>query len=190
MSETAAQNTDLTASAVTVDNSQPPSEGNFPTDRASEQPSASQDLSEENAPSDAQHVPFNAADFKALADELKLSPGQVEKLLAFSADCAAHNAQSTAEEKRAQIAAWANETRAFYGAKLEEEIAFALRAADAFGGAALRDLLEETGLGNHPVIIRTLSGIGRTISEDASLGGQPSAPQDKTFAEALYGRKN
>ncbi len=192
MSETA-QHTDLTTPAVAAQNAQTASEGNLSDDSIISQPQPHQDPSDENGSEDVQRVPFSAADFEAfekLAGELKLSPDQVEKLLAFSADCAAHNAQSAAEEKRAQATAWANETRAFYGAKLDEEIAFALRAADTFGGPELRELLEETGLGNHPVIIRTLSGIGRTISEDASLGGVPTAPQDKTFAQALYESKN
>ena len=45
--------------------------------------------------------------------------------------------------------------------------------------SASRELLEETGLGNHPVVIRTLSGIGRTISEDISAGGMPSPAVSK-----------
>ncbi len=141
----------------------------------------------------ADGVSFASADwdtFKRLAAELKLSPEQIEKLVAFEASCAQRKTQAELDEKHQQSATWAQQTRALYGAGLEQEIAFALRAANTFGGPELRTLLEETGLGNHPVIIRTLSGIGRTISEDASAGGVPSAPQDKTFAQALYGKRN
>lgn len=63
----------------------------------------------------------------------------------------------------------------------------AVRAADAFGGPELRALLERTGLGNHLAIVRTFYEIGKSISEDVLPGGKPAAPQDKTFAEALYG---
>ncbi len=155
-------------------------------------PSSQDSFSYENLqPADG--VSFASADwdtFKSLAAELKLSPEQIEKLVAFEASCAQRKTQAKLDEKRQQSATWANETRALYGAGLEQEIAFALRAANTFGGPELRTLLEETGLGNHPVIIRTLSGIGRTISEDTSAGGVPSAPQDKTFAQALYGKRN
>ena len=96
--------------------------------------------------------------------------------------------QQAQEQKRHIVERWAEETRALYGAGLEKELSYALRAADAFGGAELRTLLEDTGLGNHPVIIRTLSEIGKAISEDACPGGKPAAPQDKTFTEALYGK--
>ncbi len=159
-------------------------------DRPREQTSASPDSSQ---PTSSEKVPFNAAElemFKNLAAEWKLTPEQVKKLQTFSNDIAQRTVESAREQKRAQAVAWAHQTRALYGAGLEREIGFALRAADTFGGPELRQLLEETGLGNHPVVIRTLSGIGRTISEDASTGGIPTAPQDKTFAEALYGKRN
>ena len=185
-----AEQTDLTVS-VPAENDVSSRESQTDPDRQTEPETNTQDsLQNGDAP---EKLPFTADDFKAfqtLAQECKLSPEQVDKWLAFQEGCAAHQTQYAQAQKREQVAAWAQQTRAAYGAGLEQEIAFALRAADTFGGPELRALLEETGLGNHPVVIRTLSGIGRTISEDASLGGQPSAPQDKTFAEALYGRKN
>ncbi len=184
------ENTDLTVS-VPAENAASSQESHANLDSPTEQETNTQDSLEKG--SEPEKLPFTADDFKAfktLAQECKLSPEQVDKWLAFQKGCAAHQTQHAQAQKREQIAAWAHQTRAAYGAGLEKEITFALRAADTFGGPELRELLEETGLGNHPVVIRTLSGIGRTISEDASLGGQPSAPQDKTFAEALYGRKN
>ena len=183
------ENTDLTVS-VPAENAASSQEGHANLDSPTEQETNTQDSLEDG--SEPEKLPFTADDFKAfktLTQECKLSPEQVDKWLAFQEGCAMHQTQHAQAQKREQITAWAHQTRATYGAGLEKEITFALRAADTFGGPELRELLEETGLGNHPVVIRTLSGIGRTISEDASLGGQPSAPQDKTFAEALYGRK-
>ena len=191
MSETtspALENTDLTVSSVPEETT--PGLEATPQDQSREQAAHSPDPSN---PSVSEQVPFNVAElesFKNLAAEWKLAPEQVEKLQALSNELAQQTVQSTQDKKRAQTVAWAHQTRALYGAGLEREIGFALRAADTFGGPELRQLLEETGLGNHPVVIRTLSGIGRTISEDASTGGIPTAPQDKTFAEALYGKRN
>lgn len=189
---TALENTDLTNSSATAQNAQTPGETDSTAnaDRTTEQMPDTPDPS--IVPS-LENTPFQAADyevFKQLAHELNLSSEQVEKWLAFEKNCAQHHTQQAQDKKREQIAAWAQQTRAMYGEKLDQEIAFALRAANTFGGPDLRELLEETGLGNHPVVIRTLSGIGRTISEDISAGGMPSAPQDKTFAEALYGKRN
>ena len=139
-------------------------------------------------PEDISFQPDKLQAFKELAGELKLSSEQVQKLVDFETQAARENAAQIDEEKRNIVAEWARQTKALYGAKLDEEISFALRAANAFGGPEFRALLEDTGLGNHPVMIRTLVGIGRSISEDACPGGQPAAPQDKTFAEALYGK--
>ena len=140
-------------------------------------------------PEDVSVQPEKLAAFKALAGELNLSVSQVQKLVDFETQSARENEAKTEAQKREVIAGWARQTKAIYGAQLDEEISFALRAANAFGGPEFRALLEDTGLGNHPIMIRTLVGIGRSISEDACPGGQPAAPQDKTFAEALYGKR-
>ena len=166
-------------------------EASFPADRPAAQGQTTPTTSQENTSVLPAQLPYTPADWvKQLTQQLGLNQEQVDKLLAFETAYAAHQAQLRQEDKNKQFASWARQTRALYGAGLEEEITFALRAANKFGGPELRALLEETGLGNHPVVIRTLSGIGRTISEDACLGGTPAAPQDKTFAQALYGTKN
>lgn len=127
--------------------------------------------------------------FKSLAREINLTQEQAQKLVDYESSFVLRGQADEQEEKRQTLERWAQQTRALYGAKLEEEISFALRAADAFGGPDFRALLEDTGLGNHPVIIRMLSGVGKAIGEDAFPGGKPAAPQDKTFAEALYGKQ-
>ena len=159
-------------------------------DRPSVQPETQLNTPSYEQVSWPQDVPFEPSQvqaFKQLAGELKLSAEQVQKLVDFEAQASQQKQAQLMDAQREQIRQWAEETKAQYGSGLETEITFALRAADTFGGPELRNLLEETGLGNHPVIIRTLSGIGRAISEETCPGGKPSAPQDKTFAEALYG---
>ena len=189
------ENKEINASSATAETSAGPGrEGeNIPPDLPTEQTDAPQDSfapDDIQLPLDVSFAPADLKDFKALSAQLDLSKQQIQKLVDFEAACAKRRAEESAAQKQQQCVAWANETKAQYGAALEQEITFALRAANTFGGPELRALLEETGLGNHPVIIRTLSGIGRTISEDACPGGTPAAPQDKTFAEALYGKRN
>ena len=129
-------------------------------------------------------------EFKTLSRQLGLSPEQAQQLLDLETRFARSKAAHGEEEKRQTLERWAEQTRALYGAECEQAVALAVRAADAFGGPQLRELLEATGLGNHPVIVRTFNEIGKSISEDVLPGGKPSAPQDKTFAEALYGKNN
>ncbi len=136
-------------------------------------------------------LPEGALDeLKNTARELGLTSEQVQKLVDLEARYARTGAQQSEEEKRQIVQRWAEQTKAFYGPRCGEAVALAVRAADAFGGPELRELLQATGLGNHPVIVRTFNEIGKAISEDCMPGGKPSAPQDKTFAEALYGKNN
>lgn len=81
-----------------------------------------------------------------------------------------------------QIAAisieWMDKSRAdkeFGGDKLTENLAVAKKALDAFGTPELTKLLNETGLGNNPEIIRAFFRAGKTISEDTFVGGKPAA---------------
>ena len=123
------------------------------------------------------------SDFAQLVQELHLTSQQAQQLIDFET----RFARQTAKENEAQKAQWVQETQSFFGPQWQQEVSLAVRAADAFGGPELRALLEETGLGNHPVIVRTFNEIGKRISEDVSPGGSASAGADKTFTEALYG---
>lgn len=63
----------------------------------------------------------------------------------------------------------------------------ARQALAKFGSPALREALEQTGLGNHPELIRVFSKIGRAMAED-SIGGARKAPAaEKSTASLLYG---
>ena len=130
----------------------------------------------------------NFASFKQLASELKLPAETAQKLMQWEADIA-HKNEQTADAQRADIVAkWTAQTKEMFGPMYQREIARALSAADRFGGPALRELLEVTGLGSHPVIVKTFHQISQQISEDVSVGGQVHRSTDKTFAEALYGK--
>jgi hypothetical protein len=50
----------------------------------------------------------------------------------------------------------------------------AFRAAKEFGGQELAQVLQETGLGNHPVMVKMFAKIGEKISEDTALGRNSS----------------
>ena len=104
------------------------------------------------------------------------------------------NSFATRSEHRAQVQkeqrdVWVQQTQELLGDKWQEEVSRAVRAADVFGGVELRQLLEETGLGNHPAIVRTFAQVGKRIAEDISAAGAPGACADKTFTQALYGKQ-
>ncbi len=125
--------------------------------------------------------------FLEMARTLQLSVQQAQQLVDLEARLSRENAQEQSRRQQEQVRQWGEQLQQFYGPQWEEAISLAVRAADTFGGPELRALLEETGLGNHPVIVRTFNEIGKRISEDFSAGGSESSGTDKTFAEALYG---
>ena len=93
-----------------------------------------------------------------------------------------------ASQHQQQQEKWVCQVQEEFGPDWQTEVSCAVRAADMFGGPELRQLLEETGLGNHPVIVRTFQAVARCISEDITPGGSTAVAEDKTFAQALYGK--
>lgn len=76
------------------------------------------------------------------------------------------------------------------GAKKAETITFAAKAFDFYGlkkGEGLRLLLDESGLGNHPDMIRFVARVGKDIGEDGFERGGPAAVP-LTATEKFYGK--
>ena len=126
--------------------------------------------------------------FTALAQEIALTPEQAQRLVDLEASYVRTERERADKAREEELRSWTEQTRALFGQNYEAEIARAVAAADAFGGEELRDLLAQTGLGNHPVIVRTFNEIGKRISEDTAAAGQAAPVRDKTFTEALYGK--
>lgn len=61
------------------------------------------------------------------------------------------------------------------------------KAIDAYGGAELRQALDLTGAGNHPVIVAAFYKMSKILSEGNYVGGSPpSKPEAQTAAQKLY----
>ena len=128
------------------------------------------------------------AAFKQTAAQVQLPAESLQKWISYEENRLQMLAQEAEKKQREKIENWAHQTQEAFGSQWQEEVSKAVRAADAFGGTQLRQLLEETGLGNHPVIVRTFHAVARQICEDITPGGAPSATTDKTFTQALYGK--
>lgn len=120
-------------------------------------------------------------DFKQLAGELNLSAPDAQRILDFEVQRLHAAAQDAAR-------AWQQQTRDTYGDNLPRALATAARAVESFGGNELRELLDQTGLGNHPVLIEAFRKAGEHLQEDKIVPSNASASGDKTFTQALYGQ--
>lgn len=53
-----------------------------------------------------------------------------------------------------------------FGTKFDVEVGHAKKALDAYTDKAFKDYMNETGLGNHPALVKAFAKIGRELSED------------------------
>lgn len=128
--------------------------------------------------------------FSEVARELNLSQEDAQKVIDKVAPALAAKQERVMAEARTQWVDAAKADREFGGEKLAENLSVAKRALDTFGTPELRTLLEQSGLGNHPEVIRVLYRAGRAISEDRMVtGGQGGKAQPRGFgdyANSLY----
>ena len=129
------------------------------------------------------------AAFKQVAADLGLSQEQAQSLVDLQAGRvqAAAAEQSAAWEK--QQGDWQAAVRAdreIGGTEMTARVGVAKRAIARFGSPALRKVLTETGLGNHPELVRFAYRVGRAIADDGVI--LPSQPgRRRSAAETLYG---
>lgn len=123
--------------------------------------------------------------FSEVAKELNLPQAAAQKVL----DRMASVIQSSqVEQVKAVSQGWAETSTSdaeFGGAKLQENLGVAKAALDKFGSPELKGLLNESGLGNHPEVIRLLYRAGRAISQDGIVSGAPSSG-NVSKTEILY----
>lgn len=124
-------------------------------------------------------------EFKATAKELKLSQEAAQRLADLQVKALGKQAEQMANVR----AQWLEQTKTdkeFGGEALAENLGVAKKAMEAFATPQLRQLLNESGLGNHPEIVRAFVRVGKAISEDGrvvtgSKSGIPADPAKRLF---------
>jgi len=132
--------------------------------------------------------------FGEVAKDLDLPQEAAQKVLDKVAPVIQAKQAKAVEQARAD---WANESQSdeeFGGENLASNLEIAKSSLNEFGTDALKSLLSESGLGNHPEIIRFMYRAGKAISEDGYVGNSQGAnakgsnvPKDfNGIANALY----
>lgn len=142
------------------------------------------------APEGKAYDPAILESFSGAAKEANLTQDAAQKLI----DTMVPTLQARqADQLKAIHQEWQNASTAdkeFGGEKLTENLGVARKALDTFATPELRTLLETTGLGNHPEMLRLLYRAGKAISEDKFVGGAAAGGNSgKSVAERLYGGK-
>lgn len=126
------------------------------------------------------------ADFSEVAKELGLPQDAAQKILDKMAPALARRQAEAIEGVKTQWADAARSDKEFGGDKLAENLSVAKKALDSFGSPELRTLLNESGLGNHPEVIRLLVRTGKAISEDGLVQGTRAVAADANPAKRLF----
>jgi hypothetical protein len=123
-------------------------------------------------------------EFTGIAKELKLPADKAKALV----DIAAKREVARAEAFAKQVEDWGTQVKADPELGKAENLATAKKTIDTFGTPELRDLLNATGLGNHPEVIRMALKIGKAISEDTFVTGRSGGNvPPRSHADILYG---
>lgn len=119
------------------------------------------------------------AGFKGIAKDLGLKGEHAQKVVDLYAKHIQAREQADAQLAQKTSEDWANAVRndkELGGANLDRTLATAAKAIDRYGGPALREFLDVTGFGNHPVLVKVFNAIGKELAE-GSLGGAGTSGQ-------------
>ena len=134
------------------------------------------------------------AEFSLVAKELGLPQDAAQKLMdSVTPALVERGAQSMRDAVTAYRTDLVNQVKAdkeIGGDKLPEVLSRANEAVKAYGGDELRKVLNETGLGDHPAVIRAFYKIGVDVSNAKFVPGAKQPSKGETDAATkLYGNK-
>jgi hypothetical protein len=107
-----------------------------------------------------------------VAHKLGLTPAQVQGLVDAVTSHRLGEFQSLAQSSSGREAETAAMLKAEYGSNYDAKIQQAARAVRQFGGDEVIQLLNESGYGNHPALIRMMAKIGGMMTEDSLKVGR------------------
>lgn len=159
--------------------------------KADDKPAGAPEKYEFKAPENKNFDPEVIEAYSTVAKELNLPQESAQKILDAIAPKIAERYEARQAEALQQFKAdLVNQTKAdkeLGGDKLQENVAVAEKALAAFGTPELRKLLTDSGLSNHPEVIRAFFRAGKAISEDKFVPGGTAPPKGATNpAKALY----
>jgi hypothetical protein len=141
------------------------------------------------APEGREFDPEVVGQFSEVAKELNLTQDAAQKMLDKMAPALAARQENAIAAARAQ---WVADTKAdseIGGAELAQKVALANTTFEKFGTPELRTLLDESGLGDHPEMLRWAHRVGKAMSEDGFVAGRGNA-NDQATPQNLYSASN
>lgn len=139
------------------------------------------------APENAQLDAEVMTEFGNVARELNLPQDKAQLLIDKMQPIIATR---QAQQVEAMRTTWGEQSRIdpeFGGTNLDANMVHASRAMTAFATPELKTLLDQSGLGNHPELVRFMVKAGKAIGEDKVVtGGIPASGGIRSVADTLY----
>ena len=130
------------------------------------------------------------AEVKALAVEAKLTKDQAQKFLDSKSQAIDKYMEKQQSDYVELTKQWITDIRSdkeLGGANLKNTELYAKRAMDEIASPALKQILDDTGYGNHPELVRAFARLGKRISPDVMVQAPKSPAAAKSFEETFYG---
>ncbi|MBT9575533.1 MAG: peptidase [Pseudomonas umsongensis] len=129
-------------------------------------------------------------EFTGLAKELNISQESAQKLIDLQSKIATQQAEQYQAAVIKQGEQWKEAVKndpELGGENYDKSVASAVKVIQAFGDDGLRDLLNNSGLGNHPALFKFCHRVSQAISEDKFVipGNQQQAPKEMTIVDAF-----
>lgn len=124
------------------------------------------------------------SEFVEVAKSMNLTQEQAQAIIDMDAKRALGDVETAKAEWKTTTDAWAASLQndaEMGGAKYEQSLALANKAIDNFGTPELRTFLDESGLGNHPELLRAFHKVGNAISEDRMVSGEGGDASTRPF---------
>ena len=84
--------------------------------------------------------------------------------------------QEAQEEYKGIVDGWKEDTMKELGSTAKADLAACGKAIEKFGSPELREMMQETGVGNHKELVKFMVKIGKSISEDSVVDPNSQPP--------------
>lgn len=129
-------------------------------------------------------------DMRSIFHDAKLTPAQAQFVHDKYVERFATEADMAMADENVQIQSWDRELKQEYGSAYEERIAAGRNAVREFGGEELATIMDETGLGNHPDVVRAFVRVGMQLGtsgqfkegDQTGFGMTPADAQEQIAA--------
>lgn len=128
--------------------------------------------------------------FKGVLSEIGAPKEVAQKFLDLQTALETKRAEAYQAAMVKQSQDWEAATKAdkeLGGANFEKTQALGVKAIEAYGTTELKQLLNDSGLGNHPELVKFCHRVGQKLTEDAMVLPGTQEGSTKGLAERLWG---